>query len=99
LRCFRLGFRQIEIGLASMTSLLWGLTTAIVVVAGLIARLLPKWIGALAIAGGVPTAIAGVVIAKAGFFELAMLINMPASSLLMFWMIALRVSDWRRSVQ
>lgn len=42
----------------------------------------PRWIGALALAGGVPTAIAGVAISFTGFFALTMGLNLPAASLL-----------------
>jgi len=51
----------------------------------------PKLLGATAIAGGVPTAIAGVVMAYTGFSDLAMNINLPANSLVLCWMIALGV--------
>jgi hypothetical protein len=91
------GVRQIEVGLASITSLLLGLTASIYGVALLIDRRFPRWIGALAIVGGAPTAIAGVVIAYTGFSTLAMVINMPANSLLILWMIALGAYAWRRS--
>jgi hypothetical protein len=51
-------------------------------------------LGATAIAGGVPTAIAGVVMAYTGFSDLAMNINLPANSLVLCWMIALGVYVW-----
>ena len=92
------GVRQIEIGLASTASLLLGLTASIYGVALLIDRRLPKWLGALAIVGGVPTAIAGVLIAYTGFSALEMGINMPFSSLLLLWMIAMGIYGWRRSL-
>jgi len=91
------GVRQIETGLASMASLLLGLTASIYGVALLIDRRFPRWIGVFAIAGGVPTAVAGIVIAYTGFSELEMEINMPSSSLLLLWMIALGINGWRRS--
>jgi hypothetical protein len=87
--------RQIEIGLASMTSLLLGITIAMYGTALLIAPSFPKWLGWLAVVGGVPTAISGIVIAYTGFSELAMTINMPSSSLLLCWMIVLGVYVWR----
>jgi hypothetical protein len=62
----------------------------------LIDRRFPKWLGILAIAGGVPTAIAGIVIAYTGFSGLAMAINMPSSSLLLLWMIGLGVHVWKK---
>jgi hypothetical protein len=87
--------RQIEIGLASMTALLSGLTISIYGIALLRDPRFPKLSGATAIAGGVPTAIAGVVMAYSGFSGLAMNINLPANSLVLFWMIALGVYLWR----
>jgi hypothetical protein len=50
----------------------------------------------MAIAGGTPTAIAGIVIAYTGFSGLAMAINMPAGSLLLCWMVALGIYVWKR---
>jgi hypothetical protein len=52
-------------------------------------------LGWLPIIGGIPTAIAGLVIAYTGFSGLAMSINMPANSLLLIWMIGLGVLFWR----
>jgi hypothetical protein len=88
--------RQIEIGLASMTCLFVGITVSLFGMALLIDRRFPKWLGILAIAGGVPTAIAGIVIAYTGFSALAMVINMPSSSLLLLWMIGLGVHVWKK---
>jgi hypothetical protein len=81
--------RQVEIGLASTLSLVFGLTATVY-------RTYPKWVAALAIGGGVPTTIAGVVMAYTGFAGLAMAINMPANALLLVWMVTLGVCMWRR---
>jgi hypothetical protein len=91
-----LGVRQIEVGFASMTSLMLGLTAAIYGAALLIDARFPKWIGAVAIVGGVPTAIAGVVMANTGFSNQAMVVGMPSNSLLILWMIVLGVYGWKR---
>jgi len=88
--------RQVEVGLASMLSLLLGLTVTIYGRALLADHTYPNWIGGLALVGGVPTIVAGVVMAYTGFSGLAMAINMPASSLLLVWMLALGVFMWRR---
>jgi hypothetical protein len=88
--------RQIEIGLASIMSLLLGLTVAIYGIALLIDRSFPKWLGYFAIAGGIPTAIAGIIMAYTGFSGLAMAINMPSSFLLLVWMIVLGIYVWRK---
>jgi hypothetical protein len=90
------GVRQIEVGLASIGSLLFGLTVSIYGIALLIDRRFPRWLGAVAIVGGIPTAIGGIAIAYTGFSNLAMMINMPANSLLILWMIALGIYSWRQ---
>lgn len=88
--------RQIEIGLASILSLLLGLTVAIYGIALLIDESFPKWLGYLAIVGGIPTAISGIAIAYTGFSGLAMAINMPSSTLLLGWIIVLGIYVWRK---
>lgn len=88
--------RQVEIGLASMLSLLLGLTVTMYGGALLVNPTYPKWVGGLAIVGGVPTSVAGVVMAYTGFSGLAMAINMPASAILLVWMLTLGVLMWRR---
>jgi hypothetical protein len=88
--------RQIEIGLASMSSILFGLTVAVYGIALLIDHRFPRWLGALALVSGIPTAIAGIVMAYTGFSDVSMLINMPASVLLIVWIVALGVAAWRR---
>jgi hypothetical protein len=91
------GVRQIEVGLASIGSLMFGLTAAIYGIAILIDGRFPNWLGAVAIIGGIPTAIAGVVIARTGFSSTAMVVNMPSNALLILWMIALGVYGWTRA--
>ena len=88
--------RQVEVGLASLLSLLFGLTVTVYGVALWVDNTYPKWMGGLAVVGGVPTTIAGVVMAYAGFSGLAMAINMSASSILLVWMLALGMFMWRR---
>jgi len=88
--------RQIEIGLASMSSILFGLTVVVYGIALVIDQRFPRWTGIFAIGSGIATAIAGIVIAYTGFSNLSMLINMPASILLMLWIVTLGVDDWRR---
>jgi hypothetical protein len=87
--------RQIEIGLASIASILGGLTFSIYGVASLIDLSYPRWMSFLAMLGGVLTAIAGVVIAYTGFSGLDMAIGMPANVLLLVWMVALGTYSWR----
>ena len=88
--------RQVEIGLASMLSLLFGLTAVGYGAALIIDGSYPGWVGWLAILAGVPTTVAGVVMAYTGFSALAMAINMPASFLFLGWMLTLGVFMWRK---
>ena len=87
--------RQIEIGLASITSLLFGLTATTYGVALLSAPQFSRWLGWLAVVGGIPTVVGGIVIAYAGFSGLAMGIIPFAISLLLVWMILVGVRMWR----
>lgn len=89
--------RQIETGVASMLSLSLGLTAALCGVALLVDRSYPAWVGALALVGGVPTMVAGVMIAYTGFSGLAMAINMPANAVLLLWMLVLGTYMYRRA--
>ncbi len=92
------GVRQIEIGLASMTALLFGLTVSLYGIALIVDGRLPGWLGWLALIGGIPISVAGVVMAYTGFSALAMAINMSSSFLIfVVWMIALGVIMWRHS--
>ena len=93
------GVRQIEVGLASIVSLLFGLTFCVYGVALISDREFARWLGWRAIIGGIPIATAGVVIAYTGFSALAMSIYIPSSALLLVWMIALGVLLWRRSAE
>ncbi len=88
--------RQVEIGLASVLSLLLGLTFTVYGAALLVDRTYPKWLGGLAIGGGVPTMIAGVLTAHRGFSGLAMAVTMAAGSLVLVWMFTLGMFMWRR---
>jgi hypothetical protein len=87
--------RQIEVGLASMLCLLFGLTACLYGVALFAMRTYPGWLDLLAVVGGVLTIIASVVMAYTGFSAITMAINMPASFLLLVWMFAVGVMMWR----
>jgi len=88
--------RQLEIGLASVPSLLLGATAILYGVALLDGHMYPKWLGVLAIVGGVPTSLSGVLMAYSGFSDLEMAIDMPASLILVTWVMALGILLWRR---
>jgi hypothetical protein len=95
---FRAAFavRQIEIGFASLSSLVFGATATLYGAAVVTTRAFPAWLGWLGIAAGLGIAATGVAIAYTGFSELEMLILMPASFLLLAWMAGLGVMMWRR---
>jgi hypothetical protein len=87
--------RQVELGLASTASLLFGLTVIAYGLALLRAGLYPVWICGFAILPGLGSALAGVVMAHSGFSELGMTISMAASSLLLLWMLGIGVWMWQ----
>jgi hypothetical protein len=91
--------RQVEIGLASMTALLSGLTISIFGIALMRDPRFPTLLGIVGIAGGITTTVAGVVMAYTGFSDRAMNINLPANLLVLCWMIALGVYVWREPVR
>jgi hypothetical protein len=88
---FRAAFavRQVEIGFASLSSLVFGATAILYGAVLLTTRTFPAWLGWLATAAGFGMAAAGLAIAYTGFSHLEMLILMPASLLLLAWMAGL----------
>ncbi len=89
------GVRQVEIGLASLMSLLFGITVAVYGVAIIANPTYGRWVGFMALLGGLGTAAAGIAQAYTGFSESVMMISMPASLLLLIWMIVVGVLMWR----
>ena len=87
--------RQIEIGLASLLSLVSGLTLTTFGVALLVSSRYPGWLGALGLAGGLGTVAAGVAQASTGFSGLAMTLSMLASAVLLGWVLLAGVVLWR----
>ena len=90
--------RQIEIGLASMTSIFFGVTVSLYGVAVWLDGRLPRWIAIGALAGGIPTATAGVATAYTGFSNLTMNLNLPAGLLLILLMLSIGIYGWRNSI-
>lgn len=87
--------RQIEIGLASMLSLLLGSVLCFFGIAQVMDGRFPSVLGYLLMAYGALSVVAGYIIASSGFSELAMMINMPASLLLLAWVLAVAYYCWR----
>jgi Domain of unknown function (DUF4386) len=90
--------RQVEIGLATMASTLFGCTITVYGIALVVDRSLPKWMANCAIFGGLLLILGGVVTAYTGFSRTAMAINMSASMVLLIWMVVLGVLMWRGNV-
>jgi len=91
-----LAVRQIEIGLAAFLSLVFGATC---VVFGLLIHgdgRYPRWIGGAAFAGGAGLAASGAALARGGFSETAMNIQMPASLMVIAFLVGVAALHWRR---
>lgn len=91
------GVRQIEIGLASLVSLLLGLTAFSYGIALLSSTSYPRWLGAVALMGALGTFAAGVIHAYSGFSVLAMEVGMPSNAGLLLWLIIIGVKMWRKT--
>ncbi len=89
--------RQIEIGVASLVGLVFGVTVVLYGLAVALSHTYPKWLGWLAVIAGVAVSVAGIATAYTGFSGLVMNINMPASSVLLVWVIIMGVLMWRRA--
>jgi len=87
--------RQVEVGMASLLSVLFGLTISAFGVAMLSSRRFPKWLGGLGLVGGLATVAAGIAQAYTGFSPLAMNLSMPASCALLVWALVVGASLWR----
>lgn len=91
-----LAMRQIELGLTSALTMLFGATCAAY---GLILHgdgRYPRWIGGAAFAGGAGFAGAGVMLARGGFASYAMDILMPASLMVIAFLTGVAALHWRR---
>jgi hypothetical protein len=84
--------RQIEIGLASLLSVTFGLTATVFGVALLSSARVKRWLGVVALVGGLGTTAAGVVQAYSGFSSTAMLLSMTSSSVLLVWAVCIGVA-------
>ena len=88
------GVRQIELGLASLMSLTFGLTVLAFGVA-LAFSSYPRWLAWIAVLSGLATVCAGVVLAYTGFSAFAMGVSMPANIVTMIWIVAVGTFLWR----
>ena len=91
-----LAVRQIEIGLAALLCIVFGATCMLF---GLLIHgdgRYPRWIGGAAFAGGAGFAAGGVTIARGGFTDVAMNIQMPASLMVLAFVTGVAAIHWRR---
>jgi hypothetical protein len=89
--------RQIEIGLTSLLGILFGATCAVF---GLLLHgdgRYPRWMGGCAFAGGAGFAAGGVWTARDGFSSVVMGIQMPASLMVLAFVVGVAALHWRRS--
>lgn len=92
------GVRQVEIGLASLMGLLFGLTVFLYGIAILFsAEQVNAWLGVLGTLAGAATAASSIVQAHTGFSMLAMAANMPSTMVLLVWVVWVGVLMLKRS--
>ena len=91
-----LAVRQVEVGLASLVSVLFGTTIVLYGIAVAVTRVYPQWLGWVAAIAGAGTLAGGFVTAHDGFSEFAMTFNVPFNLTIVFWMIAMGVLMWRQ---
>ena len=87
--------RQIEIGLASLLSVVSGFTSSVFALAIFFSTRYPAWLGAIGLLGGLGTVAAGASQAAIGFSGFAMTLSMVASSILLIWFILGGILLWR----
>jgi hypothetical protein len=91
--------RQIEVGLASLLSIVFGLTLALFGAALIRSRRFPAWLGWLGVLAGAGTMAAGVVAAYEGFSDLNMLLTSITGPLASLWAVCVGVALWRIAPQ
>lgn len=89
--------RQIEIGAASFTAMLFGTAGLLFGISLTASALYPTWLGWLAIIGGAGTATGGVVTAFSGFSSAAMNVTMPFNLMMIVWIVLTGALMWRRA--
>ena len=92
-----LAVRQIEIGTASSTAILFGAAVILFATAVVISVRYPSWLGWLGIAGGTGTIAAGILNVFAGFSAIEMNVAMPSNLTLVIWIGLIGAFMWRRT--
>lgn len=91
--------RQIEIGVASFTAMLFGTAGVLLGIALAASALYPAWLGFIAIVGGLGTAIGGLLTAFSGFSRAAMNVGMPFNLIMIIWIALAGILMWRRAIR
>ena len=88
--------RQIEVGLASLSALLFGTVFVLFGCAVALSETYPNWLGWLGVIGGIGTIAGGLTTGAAGFSSTAMIVAMPFNVIVVIWMVMLGLLMWRR---
>jgi len=91
--------RQVEIGLASLFSVVAGLTVLVLGLALIVSIRYPTWLGTLGVLAGLGLLGAGSAQARTGFSATAMTLSMAASVVLLVWVLLAGVLMWRLAPQ
>jgi hypothetical protein len=91
--------RQIEIGLASFLSVVFGFTLIAFGLAMLCSARYPAWLGVIGLVGALGALAAGAAQASTGFSNLAMFASMLSSSVLLIWVVLVGFFMWRLAPQ
>jgi hypothetical protein len=91
--------RQIEVGLASLLSIVSGLTLIVFAIALTMSARYPIWLGGLGLVSGLGLLAAGIAQATTGFSGMAMTLSMVASAVLLIWIILAGALMWRLAPQ
>ena len=92
-----LAVRQIEVGVASFTALLFGTVFILFGIAIALSDGYLSWLGWLGVLGGTGTVVGGLLVAFTGFSTTAMNVATPFNLVLVIWMVVIGVLMWRRA--
>ena len=90
-----LAIRYVEIGLASMVSLVTGLAVIALNVSLWSLKVGGGFVAVLGMAGGLGLSVSAIAMGVGGFSSAAMMISLPSSLVLMIWVAAHAIIHWR----
>ena len=91
--------RQIEIGMASLFSVIFGFTTLMFSISIFFSRRFANWLGTIGAIASAGTLAGGIAQAYTGFSALSMALSMGSSAVLLVWALAIAVQMWRLARQ